>query len=217
MTMGAPSIASFLSDFSPRRIPDERVIILPASSKEEEPDEEIVAEQPFEEVVDVELRVKQAFEAGRAAGQAESDALYEAEKQRLQRVHEEETATLRTTVMHETADRLVKQLGEGLAALEASFSRQIAMLVEPLVAAHMRKNAVADFARMVADSVRSATTAEIRGPRDLLEILRSRDGFAHEQFTFTEAEQAELSLKLGETVIETRLTPLLGELKALIR
>ncbi|WP_153020272.1 hypothetical protein [Paramesorhizobium deserti] len=215
--MGSPSIASLLSDFSPRRIPDERVIILSASSGEDEPDEEAVAEQPFEEMIDAELQLKQAFEAGRDAGRAESDALYEAEKQRMQRVHEEEIGAVKAAVMNETADRLIMQLNKGFAALEASFSQQLAMLVEPLIAEHMRKSAVADFARAVADTVKPATAMEIRGPRELIDALRSVDGFAHEQFTLVEAEQTELSLKLGETIIETRLAPLLDELKALVR
>jgi hypothetical protein len=108
-------------------------------------------------------------------------------------------------------------LHEGLATLEASFSQQVAMLIEPLVAEHMRKSAVAEFAQAAADCVKSAAIVEIKGPGDLLDILRSRDGFALEQFTLVEAEQAELSLKLGETVVETRLSPLLDELKALVR
>ncbi|PRD42667.1 hypothetical protein C5748_14665 [Phyllobacterium phragmitis] len=219
MTMSDLSIASFLSDFSPRRIPDERVIILPASSEEDEPEEEASAEQAFEEAVDIELQVKQAFEAGREAGRAEADALYEAEKQRMQRVHEEEIGSVRTSVMNETADRLVMQLSEGLASLEESFSQQVTHLIEPLVAESVAKNAVADFAREVASLVRNAADGaiEIRGPHDLLDALRRQEGFAPEQFVLVEAEQAELSMKLGEMIVETRLSPLLAELKALVR
>ncbi|WP_147272177.1 hypothetical protein [Phyllobacterium salinisoli] len=216
------SIASFLSDFSPRRIPDERVIILPAasepiSSEEGEPDEDVSPEQAFEEAVDIELQLKQAFEAGREAGRAEADALYEAEKQRVQRVHEEEIAAVRASVLNETADRLLMRLNEGFAALEVSFSLQVTHLISPLVAAHVTGNTVADFARAVAGTVRPAAVTEIRGPRDLIEALRSTDGFEHEEFVLIEAEQAELSMKLGEMVVETRLSPLLAELKALIR
>jgi hypothetical protein len=217
MTMGALSIASYLSDFSPRRIPDEQVIILPASQVLDEVDEEISPEQAFADTVDIELQVKQAFEAGREAGRAEADALFEAEKQRLQRGHEEEAAKVRAATLSETADLLMAGLETRLGALEASFSGQVAELIEPLFAEYIAHRAVADFAGQVTACLPAAMGMEIRGPRDLLDALHKLDGFARENFIFIEAKQVELQLKLDSQVIETRLAPLLGELKALIR
>ncbi|GGA98063.1 hypothetical protein GCM10011491_27860 [Brucella endophytica] len=218
--MSAVSIASFLTDFSPRRIPDERVVILSAL-REEEPEPEQLdepsAEQAFEAAVDVELQVKQAFEAGREAGRAEADALYEAEKQRLQRAHEEEMTGIRASVLSETADRLTAQVETALQTLEASFSRQLADLIEPLIAAHIERAAVADFARQVTACLPAAMGMEIRGPRDLLDALHGLEGFASENFIPIEANAAELSLRLDNQVIETRLAPILAELKVLIR
>ncbi|WP_420960890.1 hypothetical protein [Brucella sp. IR073] len=218
--MSAVSIASFLTDFSPRRIPDERVVILPALREEEpepEPLDEASPEQAFEAAVDAELQVKQAFEAGREAGRAEADALYEAEKQRVQRAHEEEIAGIRAAALSETADRLTAQMQAALETLEASFSRQLAELLEPLIAAHIERAAVADFARQVTACLPAAMGMEIRGPRDLLDALHSLEGFASENFIPIEADAAELSLRLDERIIETRLAPILAELKALIR
>lgn len=215
--MGALSIASYLSDFSPRRIPDEQVVILPAFSEEKAAEEDLSPEQVFEDVIDIELQVKQAFEAGREAGRAEADALYEAEKQRLQRAYEEETSKLRAAILSETGDRLMAGLQEGLGALEASFSQQLAALIEPLIAGHFAANAVAGFAGQASACLPAAMGMEIRGPRDLLDRLHGLDGFARENFIFIEVDQVELQLKLDERVIETRLGAVLGELKALIR
>ncbi|PYE87693.1 hypothetical protein [Phyllobacterium leguminum] len=215
--MSALSIASYLSDFSPRRIPDEQVIILPAAQGHEEADEDLSPEQVFEEAIDIELQLKQAFEAGREAGRAEADALYEAEKQRLQRAHEEEMAGLRTATLSETADLLMVGLLEGLGALEATFSGQMAELIAPLMAEHFADKAVSDFAGRAAACLPAAMGMEISGPRDLLDALQKREGFVRENFLFIEAEQVELQLRLDERVVATRLGPLLDELKALIR
>jgi hypothetical protein len=217
MTMNALSIASYLTDFSPRRIPDEQVVILSPARAREEPEDSLTVEEAFEEAVDHELQVKQAFEAGREAGRAESDALYEAEKQRLQRAHEEEIGALRNAVLSETTERLFAHLNAGLQGLEAAFSRQLAELIEPLVAQHVTGRAVRDFATQVAACLPAAMGMEIRGPRDLLDALVRLDGFARENFIFIEAEQTELQLRLDERVVETRLAPLLSEMKALVR
>lgn len=217
--MNARSIASMLTDFTPKLVPADRMTVFSASKERtvavvtEELSEDVV------ELIDYELKIKEAFSAGRESGQVEASILFDAEKIRLEREFQEQLAGAEAIFLEQTGARIAAQIDEGLGAISSSLSALLASVLTPLIEENMRTNAVNAFAEEVGRLTKGleAIAIDITGPAHLLDALRKRPQIDLMRFTLTEANQAELSLKLDDTVVETRLGRLIDTLKDHIR
>ncbi|EFM55984.1 hypothetical protein [Brucella inopinata] len=228
--MSALSISRYLTDFSTHHIDDKAVEIIaaPVPPKPLTPVAGEAAEKPaavgqeqaeMAAVIALEEEKRAAFEAGREDGHREAQALYEAEKARLLREHEAEIETLRATFSREQALLLAGSLTEALSALEQSLSGQMAEILMPLLAAKMEHEAVAEFARRIAALALAleGEAPEISGPAHLLEPLQAHGVLLPSGCRFSETASNELSFSFGERMLETRIAPLLEELKAAVK
>lgn len=221
MTAPQPrSIASMLTDFTPQHVPADRVTVFTAPGERitiktdiDDSPEEVV------ELIDYELKIKEAFAAGRESGQVEASVLFEAEKVRLEREFQEQLAGAEVTFLEQTGARISAQLDEGLKTIESDLSGSLAAVLVPLIEVNMRERAVSAFASEIERLTMGyeGITAKISGPSHLLDVLRNRPGFDLTRFSLSEANQAELSLRLDDTVIETRLGRLIDSLRDHIR
>ncbi|WP_139976408.1 MULTISPECIES: hypothetical protein [Brucella/Ochrobactrum group] len=235
--MSALSLSRYLPDFSTHHIEDEAVEIIaaPAPPKplKETPPPYVEGAEPKRHVspekaaaneqaevaaiIAVEEERRVAFEAGREDGHAQAQALYEAEKARLVREHETEIETLRAAFSREQALLLAGSLTEALTALERNFSVQIAEILGPLLAGKLEREAVAEFARRIASLALDGEAPEISGPARLIAPLRDHAALLPSGCRFSENAADELSFSFGERMLETRLAPLLEELKAAVQ
>ncbi|MEK1886238.1 MAG: hypothetical protein AAAB35_01395 [Phyllobacterium sp.] len=214
--MSARSVASVLTDFAPKRVSADRVTVFTGTRERTVSLEETA--EPAEEIVDIidyELKVKEAFAAGRESGQAEAAVLFEAEKVRLEREFQEQLAAADATFLADTGARLAAQLSEGLGAVAAELSGALAAVLTPLIETKLRERAIEGFVAEVERLTRGfdGLLVDVSGPRHLLDALRARPEIDSIRFTFSEASQSELSLKLDDVVIETRLGRLIDALK----
>ncbi|MDA4629814.1 hypothetical protein NZA98_01575, partial [Escherichia coli] len=111
----ARSIANMLTDFTPKHVPDDRVTVFAAATRERV--ETLVDDAVPEDVVDlidIELKIKETFELGRAEGQAEASVLFDAEKLRLERDFQEQLAAAEADFMDRIGTRLYEQVEAGL-------------------------------------------------------------------------------------------------------
>lgn len=224
--MSALSLSRYLPDFSTHRIADEAVEIIPAPAaprplktapeKPEADMPDILAPDAIADAIALEEEKRAAHEAGRAEGRAEAEALYEAEKARLQREHLAETEASRAAFSREQAILLATALTEGLSALEQRLSAQLSEIMMPLLAAKMEAEAVAEFMRRFIALALDGETPEISGPAHLLAPLRANRDALPQGCRFQETAASELSFSFGERALETRIAPLLEELKAAI-
>jgi uncharacterized protein YhaN len=215
--MVARSVASVLTDFTPKHVPADRVTVFAAVSREradllakiEEPSENVV------ELIDYELKIKEAFVAGRESGQAEAAVLFEAEKIRLEREFQDQLAAAEVLFMQQTGTRMAEQIGDGLAAISSDLSGSLAAVLAPLVEERLRERTVEAFAREVERMTKqfAAVSIEISGPSHLLDVLRMRPEIDQMRCTFWESGQSELSMKLDDAVVETRLGRLIDALR----
>lgn len=214
------SIASMLTDFTPKHVPADRVTVFTA------PGERIIVKSDADdipeevvELIDYELKIKEAFAAGRESGQVEASVLFEAEKVRLEREFQEQLAGAEVTFLEQTGARISAQIDEGLKAIASDLSGSLAAVIVPLVENNMREHAVHAFATEIGQLTKGleAIDADISGPTHLLDALRIRPDFDPTRFTLTEANQAELSLRLDNTVVETRLGRLIDSLRDHVR
>ena len=244
--MSVLSLSRYLPDFSTHRIADEAVEIIAAPAqpqplKAEPVQSEAVRRAQAAEVladklaaaekaevtaiIAAEEEKRTAFETGHAEGHAlgreeghrEAEALYEAEKARLLREHETEIENLRAAFSREQALLLARSLTEALTALEQSFSGQIAEILAPLLVGKLERDAIAEFAHRIAALALEGEAPEISGPEGLLAPLRDHAALLPSGCRFAENASDELSFSFGERVLETRIAPLLEELKAAVQ
>ncbi|QND50650.1 hypothetical protein HB779_01375 (plasmid) [Phyllobacterium sp. 628] len=214
--MAARSIASMLTDFTPKIVPDDRITVFAAATRERaEPFGADDAPEDVVELIDVELKIKEAFEFGRAEGQSEASVLFEAEKLRLERDFQEKLAQAEADFIQRMGIRMFEQLEEGLSGISAGLSSSLATVLAPLVENNLRDRAVAGFVAEVERLTKGleAVMIEISGPPHLLDVLRKQPEIDPIRFTFNEAEQSELSMKLDDVVVETRLGRLIEAVK----
>ncbi|SDO88960.1 hypothetical protein SAMN05428967_0461 [Phyllobacterium sp. YR620] len=214
--MSARSLASVLTDFTPKRVPPDRVTVFTSVRERAVALEEVI--EPAEEIVDIidyELKVKEAFAAGRESGQAEAAVLFEAEKVRLEREFQEQLAAADAAFLADTGARLAAQLADGLSGIAADLSGSLAAALTPLVEANLRERAIGGFVGELERLTKGleGVLIDVTGPRYLLDALRTRPEIDPIRFTFREASQSELTMKLDDVVIETRLGHLIDALK----
>ncbi|MFK4063573.1 hypothetical protein [Brucella anthropi] len=234
--MSALSLSRYLPDFSTHHIEDEAIEIIAAPApqmplKDTPPQaggdgakrpvsaEKAAAAEQAEvaAIIAIEEEKRLAFEAGREDGHREAQALYEAEKTRLLREHEAEIETLRAAFSREQTLLLAGSLTEALTALERNFSGQIAEILMPLLAEKMEREAVAEFARRIAALALDGEAPEISGPARLIAPLRDHAALLPHGCRFSETGAEELSFSFGDRKLETRIAPLLEELKAAVQ
>ncbi|SFJ49705.1 hypothetical protein SAMN04515648_4305 [Phyllobacterium sp. CL33Tsu] len=214
--MSARSLASVLTDFTPKRVPPDRVTVFTSVRERAAALDEVI--EPAEEIVDIidyELKVKEAFAAGRESGQAEAAVLFEAEKVRLEREFQEQLAAADAAFLADTGARLAAQLADGLSGIAADLSGSLAAALTPLVEASLRERAISGFVGELERLTKGleGILIDVTGPRYLLDALRTRPEIDAIRFTFREANQSELTMKLDDVVIETRLGHLIDALK----
>lgn len=215
--MSSRSIASMLTDFTPKHVPADRITVFTGLGKERVDPVEGPAE-PAEDIVDIidyELKVKEAFDAGRESGQSEAATLFEAEKIRLEREFQEQLAAADALFLEQTGTRIATQISDGLASIASDLSGSVAAVLTPLVEARLRERAIDGFVSEIVRLTKGleGVVVDVAGPKHLLNALCDRPEIDPIRFTFTETNQAELSLKLDDAVVETRLGRLIDMLR----
>ncbi|MBA8879807.1 hypothetical protein [Phyllobacterium myrsinacearum] len=212
----ARSIASVLTDFTPKHVPDDRITVFAAATRERaDPGDSDTAPEDVVELIDIELKIKETFELGRAEGQSEAAVLFEAERLRLEREFQEQLAGAEADFMQRIGTRMFEQLGEGLSVVSAQLSSSLATVLAPLVEKNLRDRAVTGFATEVDRLTKGleAVLLDISGPAHLLDALRRQPDIDLMRFTFTQSDQSELSMRLDDVVVETRLGHLIDAVK----
>ena len=87
----------------------------------------------------------------------------------------------------------------------------------PLLAEKMEREAVAEFARRIAALALDGEAPEISGPARLVAPLRDHAALLPSGCRFSETGAEELSFSFGDRKLETRIAPLLEELKAAVQ
>ncbi len=231
--MSTLALSRYLPDFSTHRIADEAVEIIAAPVQPQPLSEllphtdpqmaEVSEKPPFAEqaevasIIAIEEEKRAAFEAGREDGHKEAEALYEAEKARLLREHEADIEALRASFSREQANLLAGALTEAVSGLEQSMSAQIAEVLAPLLAAKIEQDAIAGFAQRISKLALEGEAPEIFGPAHLLEPLKDHADLLPPGCRFTENASSELSFSFGDRALETRVAPVLEELRAAAR
>lgn len=146
---------------------------------------------------------------GYAEGEAAAREAAEAESADLQAAHEAALDAARDAWAAEQGEAMATLVGDGLAALEKAVTDALAALVEPLLHEAARAKAC--------DEVREAVGAllaggegrlvTIRGPADLVAVLKGAVAASPSLAFEPDDEAAELTVTAGDTTIRSALQP----------
>ena len=148
-----------------------------------------------------------ALEEGRAAGRMEAqEAAAEALSQQAAAA-EEAFAQARAAWVAEQADALSARVAEGLSELEQRIAALIAQCLRGVVLDAVAAPAIEALAQALRDHLNDERHVVLRvsGPRDLTEALRSRLAPTIASMDCIEADQPDITVTLGDTILETRL------------
>jgi hypothetical protein len=140
---------------------------------------------------------------GYAAAAAEYEAKLNDEKERFSARLEEE----RTNLLNEGAARIADSVLEVGSQLEARIAGVTARILEPLISNAVQRQAVAGFVEklsaVASDGRRPAL--RIKGPSELIELVRSKLGARSITLEFRAEPVAEVSIAVDEIFLETQV------------
>ncbi|KQO89302.1 hypothetical protein [Methylorubrum extorquens] len=145
-------------------------------------------------------------EQGRAEAMEEWSAQAALERAAQQALFEEGVAQARRDWTEAQSEILVQGFVAAMQALEATLSDRVARLIAPVLGQALQRQALDELSialkRILAEPQRAAV--QVRGPDDLIAALAARLG-GSTGIAFEAAEGPEVTVRAGETVIETEL------------
>ncbi|MEQ4600399.1 MAG: hypothetical protein ABN488_21800 [Methylobacteriaceae bacterium] len=145
-------------------------------------------------------------EQGRAEAMEECSAQAALERAAQQALFEEGVAQARRDWTEAQGEILAQGFVAAMQALDATLSDRVARLIAPVLGQALQRQALdelgAALKRILAEPQRAAV--QVRGPDDLIAALAARLG-GSTGIAFEAAEGPEVTVRAGETVIETEL------------
>jgi hypothetical protein len=164
-------------------------------------------------------KLEEAYATGLEHGTAAGRAALEARVDELRREFEARLAAEREAWASTHGTQLADQLSARLDALEESIAQAVARILEPLLGAELRRQAVSELRTTIETLVSGKTgiALSIAGPPDLLAALtRGLEGSGC-VFTCTPGSTSEVRIVANQTVIETRLSDWAKKIEEAIR
>lgn len=228
------NLSKFLNDFAPRSIPDSDIEILPP----EEPQPIVMSEPvmdfthdenedmvPFEEEgdhevpqIDTEEIVKHAVDEAVEKTKSELQAQYSSEKQLLQEQHKKEIEDTKEATVKEIAANLDSDLTTAFDRLMQDVSNDVGKILSVFIADRLTDEAIKEFSRrLVSEAISGTEPLILEGNAQLLLALQNKPNFDKSRYDIRPTESPDIRLRRGDSVIATRLGPLLSELKELVK
>ena len=228
------NLSKFLNDFAPRPISDSDIEILPP----EEPQPIVMSEPvvefthddnedmvPFEEKgdheepqIDTEEIVKHAVDEAVEKTKSELQAQYSSEKQLLQEQHQKEIENTKEATIKEMAANLSNDLTTAFDSLMQDVSNDVGKILSVFIADRLTDEAIKEFSkRLVSEAISGEEPLILEGNAQLLSALQNEPNFDKAKYDIRPTASADIRLRRGDSVIATRLEPLLSELKELVK
>ncbi|TCR63646.1 hypothetical protein [Bosea sp. BK604] len=150
--------------------------------------------------------LEQIFENGRAAGRVEAQLAAEEQLARLQSEHAAALESARQAWADEVATVLAAQVPQALDDVGERIADTVGRLLRPFLATELRAAASRALIEQITPLLSGTDGALVRvaGPQMLVETLR-RVFPPERAVSFEENDAAEVTILVGETMIETRI------------
>ncbi|HUH49646.1 MAG TPA: hypothetical protein VLZ56_07330 [Mycoplana sp.] len=202
-------LARYLKDFStPRQSPSAFLRDGASEQAGSAIDQAVFEIAEPEPQVDVEAERAQAFAAGRAEAQAELESRHQAEVEALRSAHTEELDALRAKYEQQAAAMVAERFAQMADAVADLVADQAASVLAPVLDEALSRKAVADMAAMIRAGLSEGEgiAVTVKGPSHLFEQLKSHFEGEIPVFRHQQADDLDLAVEFGETVLVTRMT-----------
>lgn len=168
--------------------------------------------------VDVEAERREAFASGHEAGAEEARIRYEAELDALREAHRQELLA----VEHRSADEIATVITAGLRHIAESVSsavvEQTAAALSPFLSELVAEKSLQNLAAQIEGAIVAGEAAAlvVRGPQGLHDRLVELLPEAESNIRFIEADDLDLTVEIGETILVTRISAWTASLKKVL-
>jgi flagellar biosynthesis/type III secretory pathway protein FliH len=202
--MGAVKLADLLPDFARQTRTGDAAAGLGGDVGAADVLEPLAARAPQPAGPSLEERIAQAEEALRAALAAE----HEAELSALRERHAGEIGALKVELGEKAGAVIAARFAEMESRVVELATSVTARILGVTLTEDLQRRAVEALAHTVREAVKDSDAVRVRvsGPPLLFEALRKAAGEAAEQLDFTEGDGFDLTVIIGESLFETRLS-----------
>jgi hypothetical protein len=177
------------------------------------------AESGIADADDMATRIDAAHTEGVERGSAAAMATLEAKLEDERAAFARQMASARQAWVKDEAEKLAQRLSAGLGELEARIAETTARLLEPILRAELRRQAVAAL-RTELEALLShepGIEVSVTGPEDLLQALRERLSGRACAATYHPSGEPDVRIVAGQTILETRLAAWTAKIEEALR
>ncbi len=166
------------------------------------------AELPKEPEIDVEAERREAYSEGFAAATAELTEKYEREAQAAAEAHMREIEELKLRYEIEAAAVIASRIRDMAEEIATVVSEATATAITPVLTDELSVKAVENLAVLLREAILDGAVAPIvvRGPVKLFDILKDKFAEHTALLRHLEADDIDLAVEIGETVLVTRIS-----------
>ncbi|MHB0954533.1 MAG: GTPase, partial [Allorhizobium sp.] len=170
------------------------------------------------EPVDLESERRAAYAEGYEAAERALQEKFETERQSLVEAHARELDDLRQKFEAEAMQTIAGGMQKLASEIAYAVSDQTAVAIAPLLSEQIAAKAVSDLADLLRTAILSgeAATVTVQGPRGLFDALVGNMPEVAGSLRHVEAEDLDLSVDIGETVLVTRISAWTASLKKVL-
>ncbi|MBY5741489.1 hypothetical protein [Rhizobium leguminosarum] len=175
-------------------------------------------EMPSEPAIDVEAERREAYAEGHAAATAELTEKYEREARTLAEVHARELEELTLRYEVEAAAVIASRIRDIAEEIAQLVSVGAAQAIAPAMTEALAAKAVENLAALLRDAILEGAAGAIvvRGPTRLFDMLKAELGEHTDAVRHFEADDIDLAVEIGDSVIVTRMSAWAASLKKVL-
>jgi len=193
------TLSRYLKDFSAEQVVPPHVEDMVFA----EPAEFI--ESPLAPPIDIEAERRAAYMEGHEAATQELTQKHQAELEARDAASRAEMDAMRIRYEEQAAEKIAADVTRIAAMLGQAISTEVAAILAPIMTETLTTKAVADLAELV------------RVPRHLFEVLHDRLGDDGSLLRHVEADDIDLTVTIGESVLVTRMSAWAASLKEILK
>ncbi|MEZ2222491.1 hypothetical protein [Rhizobium sp. RCC_161_2] len=209
----SPMLSRYLKDFSAEPSPS---VTLPDLTFDEAPP---FLDSPVEPPLDIEAERRDAYAQGHEAATLELSSKHQLELKAIAEAHRGEIDALRAQYQEQAAERIAAGMTQIATMLGQVVNTEAAAVLAPIMTEALTAKAVADLADLVAASILDGDVGPVTvsGPRHLFDILHARLDDHGALLRHVEADDVDLSVTIGESVLVTRMSAWAASLREILK
>lgn len=182
-------------------------VIMPSMSFDDEPSFDDFAEPP-PPPIDIDAVRSEAYAEGHAEATRALEEAHETELTAMRAMHKQEMEALQSEFHVAAGERIASDLQQISTSIGQAVSTAVANMLAPVMTEALTEMAIAELAELLAAAMLEGEAGSIvvTGPRALFDSLTAKLGENEALLSHVEAEDVDLSVTIGDSVLVTRMS-----------